>query len=146
MDEMIAEAEEKSQRIMDDAIARRRQLNLAISSLIDRRDEIAADATRLAEELLTAVDDLSRPDSRDEDVAPVPVEEPLTPAPDEPAEEERTDDEEVVAEEETGEALLAEEETEVHPGPDSDQSEIVEDDNPEAHRPSTLLVDPDEED
>ena len=52
MDEMIADAESKAQKIIDDAIARRRQLNLAISSLIDRRDEIAADATRLGEELL----------------------------------------------------------------------------------------------
>ena len=42
MDEMIAEAEAKSQRIIDDAVARRRQLNQAISSLLERRDEIAA--------------------------------------------------------------------------------------------------------
>ena len=58
MDEMIAEAEEKSRTIIDEAVERRRQLNLAISSLIDRRDEIAADTTRLAEELLAAVDEV----------------------------------------------------------------------------------------
>ncbi len=58
MDEMIADAEAKAQGIIDDAIARRRQLNQAISSLVDRRDEIAADATRLAEELLAAVEGL----------------------------------------------------------------------------------------
>ena len=66
MDEMIGEAEEKAKAIIDDAIARRRQLNVAISSLIDRRDEIAADATGLAEELLGAVEDLRRSDPRDE--------------------------------------------------------------------------------
>ena len=69
-DEMIAEAEEKSQGILDEAIARRRQLNLAISSLIDRRDEIAADAARLAEELMSAVGDLRSPapESSEEEV------------------------------------------------------------------------------
>ena len=61
MDEMIAEAESKAQQIIDDAIARRRQLNLAISSLLDRRDEIAAEAARLAEELLAAVEELRSP-------------------------------------------------------------------------------------
>ena len=65
MDEMIADAETKSQQIIDDAVARRRQLNQAISSLLDRRDEIAADAARLAEELIAAVEDLRSPTPRD---------------------------------------------------------------------------------
>ena len=68
MDEMVGAAEAKSQKIIDDAIARRRQLNIAISSLIDRRDEIAAEATRLAEELLAAVEEIRSP-GRDEEVA-----------------------------------------------------------------------------
>ena len=61
MDEMIADAESQAKRIIDDAVARRRQLNQAISSLLERRDEIAADAAKLAEELLDAVEDLRTP-------------------------------------------------------------------------------------
>ena len=60
-DEMIADAESKAQRIIDDALARRRELNLAISSLVERRDEIAAEAAKLAEALLDAVDEIRTP-------------------------------------------------------------------------------------
>jgi len=73
MDEMVAEAEAKAQKIINDAVARRRQLNVAISSLIDRRDEIAADATRLAEELLGAVEALRGPGHGDEPVGEDPA-------------------------------------------------------------------------
>jgi DivIVA domain-containing protein len=62
MDEMIAEAEQKAQRIIDDAVSRRRQLNQAISSLLERRDEIADEAARLADELMSAVEALRSPD------------------------------------------------------------------------------------
>jgi DivIVA domain-containing protein len=159
MDEMIAGAEEKSQAIIDQAIARRRQLNVAISSLIDRRDEIAADATRLAEELLAAVDELRRSDPRDE------AEEPMVPGTEGEADGEVTAAD---AEEPTPDVPPVEDETQLHPGPDSEETElhpgpepedtelfsepdseeaeVIEDDNPEARRPPTLLVDPDEED
>jgi DivIVA domain-containing protein len=118
MDEMIADAEAKSQKIIDDAVSRRRQLNLAISSLLDRRDEIAEDATRLAEELLSAVEDLRSP-SRD----------------DEPVDAEPVDDEQALAEPESAEEEVVE--------PESAEEEILE---PESEEAPTLLVDPDAED
>jgi DivIVA domain-containing protein len=122
MDEMIADAEAKAQRIIDDAIARRRQLNQAISSLVDRRDEIAADATRLAEELLAAVEGLRAPQAAHE--------------PGEPE-----SDEVLVEEPESDEVAVDE--------PDSEEAEVDEPD-PEAtqvhEQPPTLLVDPDAED
>jgi DivIVA domain-containing protein len=55
-DEMIAEAETKAEKIIDDAIVRRRRLNQAVTSLVERRDEIADEVQRLAEELLESVD------------------------------------------------------------------------------------------
>ncbi|HYH62698.1 MAG TPA: DivIVA domain-containing protein, partial [Solirubrobacterales bacterium] len=73
MDEMVADAEAKAQRIIDDAVARRRQLNQAISSLLERRDEIASEAARLADELMEAVDALRSPDTRDAPVEPKKV-------------------------------------------------------------------------
>ena len=69
-DELIAEAEGKAERIIDEAIARRRGLNQAVSSLLERRDEIAAEAQRLADDLLDAVDflhDSPEADERDEE-------------------------------------------------------------------------------
>ena len=57
-DELVADAEAKAERIIDDAIERRRGLNQAITSLAERRDEIADEAQRLADELLEAVDAL----------------------------------------------------------------------------------------
>ncbi len=69
MDEMIAEAEEKAQRVMAEAVARREQLTGAITSLVQRRDEIAADAARLGDELLEAVDRLRASDTYSEPVA-----------------------------------------------------------------------------
>jgi DivIVA domain-containing protein len=117
MDEMVADAETKAQKIIDDAIARRRQLNLAISSLIDRRDEIAADATKLAEELLGAVEDLRSPTRGGEPVDLAP----------EPAEPESAEEE-----------IL-----EPEPEPESAEEEILE---PESEEGPTLLVDPDAED
>lgn len=122
MDEMIADAEAKAQGIIDDAIARRRQLNLAISSLVDRRDEIAADATRLAEELLAAVEGL-RP--------PRPAPEPVEPESDEVLVEEPESDEIALGEPESEEAEVDE--------PDPEATEVHE-------QPPTLLVDPDAED
>ena len=131
MDEMIAEAEAKAQGIIDDAIARRRQLNQAISSLVDRRDEIAADATRLAEELLAAVEGLR----------PQQPAEPSEPESDEVLVEEPGSDEVLVEEPESDEVLVDE--------PDSDGAEVHEPD-PDAtevhEQPPTLLVDPDAED
>jgi DivIVA domain-containing protein len=125
MDEMVAEAETKAQAIIDDAIARRRQLNLAISSLIDRRDEIAADATRLAEELLGAVEELRTPGSSPEsenEVEPAPDPEPES-------------GEEGILEPESGEEEILE--------PESAEEEVLE---PESRETPTLLVDPDAED
>jgi DivIVA domain-containing protein len=57
-EELVAQAESKAERIVDEAIARRRGLNQAISSLVERRDEIAEEVQRLADELLSAVDGL----------------------------------------------------------------------------------------
>lgn len=68
-DRLIADAETKAERITDEAIARRRQLNQAISSLIERRDEIAEEVQRLADELLTAVEGLRGPEPANDDVA-----------------------------------------------------------------------------
>ena len=121
MDEMIADAETKSQKIIDDAISRRRQLNLAISSLLDRRDEIAADATRLAEELLSAVEDLRSPSRGGE---PVDAE---------PSNRHRRALQ--MAEPESAEEEVVE--------PESAEEEILE---PESEEAPVLLVDPDAED
>ena len=57
-EELVADAESRAERIVDEALARRRQLNQAIASLAERRDEIADEAQRLADELLGAVDGL----------------------------------------------------------------------------------------
>jgi len=62
-DEIITAAEAKAETIIDDAVARRRNLNQAISSLLERRDEIAVEAQRLADELLEAVDVLRSEDA-----------------------------------------------------------------------------------
>ena len=66
-DELIAEAQSKAEGIVDEAIARRRRLNQAVSSLVERREEIADEAQRLADELLEAVDALRVDDAADED-------------------------------------------------------------------------------
>jgi cell division septum initiation protein DivIVA len=55
-DEIISEAEAKAEAIIDEAIARRRRLNQAITSLLERRDDIAAETQGLADQLLEAVD------------------------------------------------------------------------------------------
>lgn len=55
-DELVSAAEAKAEAIIEEAIARRRNLNQAISSLLERRDDIAVEAQRLADELLEAVD------------------------------------------------------------------------------------------
>ncbi len=141
MDEMIADAEKKAEKIIEDAIGRRRQLNQAISSLIERRDEIASEAARLGEELLDAVDALRSPDADDE-----PAPEPVSPdAPEaveleDPGSEETELADEVELEPESGEHTADEvdsEETEIFE-PDSEETEI--------HEPATLLIDPDAED
>lgn len=133
MDEMIAEAETKARGIIDEAVARRRQLNQAISSLIDRRDEIAADATRLAEELLGAVEDIRTP-------PPAPIE--SVPDPEatefhEPELEPETESEELPLDEPDAEM------TEIHE-PDSEEADALPADPEKGERrPPTLLVDPD---
>jgi cell division initiation protein len=55
-DEIISEAEAKAEGIIDEAIARRRRLNQAVTSLIERREEIAEETQRLADQLLEAVE------------------------------------------------------------------------------------------
>jgi DivIVA domain-containing protein len=55
-DELISEAEAKAEGIIDEAIARRRRLNQAVTSLIERREEIAEEAQGLADQLLEAVE------------------------------------------------------------------------------------------
>jgi len=122
MDEMVAEAETKAQRIIDDAVARRRQLNQAISSLLERRDEIAADTAKLAEELLHAVEELRAPDPRDEEDAAEPG-----------AVEDEESSEEVVAEP----ASKTTDESDPDPDPEFDQTVIIEPDPEvtELHKP-----------
>jgi DivIVA domain-containing protein len=55
-DEIISEAESKAEGIIDEAIARRRRLNQAVTSLIERREEIAEETQGMAEQLLEAVE------------------------------------------------------------------------------------------
>lgn len=91
-DELISEAEAKAEGIIDEAIARRRRLNQAVTSLVERREEIAEETQSLADQLLEAVDsirtdepaedpeepeDLVEDEAADEpDVAPSAVSEP----------------------------------------------------------------------
>ncbi len=66
-DEIVAAAEARGNQIIDEAIARRRDLNDAIADLLDRRDEIANEAMRVADDLAAAVEALrsSNPDNDD---------------------------------------------------------------------------------
>lgn len=113
-EKLIAEAEAKAGRIVDEAVARRRRLNQAITSLLERRDEIAEEAQRLADALLHAVDAL-RADRLEElqDAEPVAAAE-ASPADAEPEAAEDPDDElvgepeEDVVEEVEGEVAEAE--------------------------------------
>ena len=176
MDEMVAEAEVKAQGIIDDAIARRRQLNQAISSLLERRDEIAGEAARLAEELMDAVEALRSPDPRDaavekERATGTPLSAMSEPDPDLEAESDSGDVDVADPEPASDEIEMVEQESEEHPVEDPDSEETAlfeiepEDDDEEADEddseetqvydpdtgdmprgPSTLLVDPDEED
>ena len=57
-DEIVAHAEGRADQIMEEAVARRRRLNQAVAALLERRDEIADEAQRLAEELLGSVEGL----------------------------------------------------------------------------------------
>ena len=156
MDEMIADAETNAQKIIDDAVARRRQLNQAISSLLERRDEIAADATKLAEELLDAVEALRAPDPRDESVGSGPIEPVPDTADPEPLEVKAQSAEPIQGESDSHAGDVSE------PEPDSDETQIFELDSEETallepdsdeygtkdefDGPSKLLVDPDAED
>ena len=83
-EQLIAEAEAKAGRIVDEAVARRRRLNQAITSLLERRDEIAEEAQRLADALLHAVDAL-RADRLEELQEATPVAADAEPADAEPA-------------------------------------------------------------
>jgi DivIVA domain-containing protein len=88
-DEIVAEAQAKADRIIEEAVARRRRLNQAVTSLIDRREEIAGEAQRLAEELLGAVEALRTERPPEDDAAvPEPEDETAAPEPDEGAVEE----------------------------------------------------------
>jgi DivIVA domain-containing protein len=75
-DELIAEAESKAETIIDEAIARRRQLNQAVTSLIERREEIADQVQRLADGLLADVESI-RVGDESEQADEVEGEEPL---------------------------------------------------------------------
>ena len=163
MDEMVAEAEAKAKRIIDDAVARRRQLNQAISSLLERRDEIADEAAKLADELIHAVGALRTPDSREasnelesdeivgsreessddlvaepapEETKAIDPEPNLEPERDPEAERENT----VILEADSEETKLHEADSDEHE-PDSDEFGTRD----EISGPSRLLIDPDEE-
>ena len=65
-DELISEAESKAESIIDEAIARRRRLNQAVTSLVERREEIAEETQRLADQLLEAVDSIRTEEAAEE--------------------------------------------------------------------------------
>ena len=176
MDELVAEAETKAQRIIDEAVARRRQLNQAISSLIERRDEIASEASKLADELMEAVEALRTTDPRDdpagsEPVTPAPLAresqpEEITPSRPEAVEVETVEpesDEVEVGEPESDEQALGEPDSEevtvfFEPETGSEEMDVLDDESEETElhesetgeeerrEPPTLLVDPDAED
>ena len=56
--EIVAAAEAKAEGIIEDTVKRRRGMDEAVASLIQRRHEIAEEAQRLANELLEMVDSL----------------------------------------------------------------------------------------
>jgi predicted transcriptional regulator len=68
-DELITEAESKAEAIIDEAIARRRRLNQAVTSLVERREEIAEETQRLADQLLEAVEAVRLDEPIDEEAA-----------------------------------------------------------------------------
>ena len=68
-DELITEAESKAEAIIDEAIARRRRLNQAVTSLVERREEIAEETQRLADQLLEAVEAVRLDEPIEEDAA-----------------------------------------------------------------------------
>jgi DivIVA domain-containing protein len=80
-DELISDAQEKADRIIEDAVARRSTLNRAVASLMERRDEIADEAQRLADELLAAVEAIRSDRPADDVVEPPQAEEPEEPTP-----------------------------------------------------------------
>lgn len=169
MDEVVAEAETKAQRIIDDAVARRRQLNQAITSLLERRDEIADEASKLADELIHAVGALRTPEDRGEAEGDPPSDEgPAGPKSDPLLAKPESDDVAVaVAKDESSSELVVEpasdeaETTDPEQGSELEQTVILEVDpeETEAHEPdsdefgtkdeiegpSKLLIDPDEE-
>ncbi|HEX6115922.1 MAG TPA: DivIVA domain-containing protein [Solirubrobacterales bacterium] len=53
---MVAAAETKATRIVDEGMARRRDIEMVISDLVDRRDGVIEDANRLAAELRRVAD------------------------------------------------------------------------------------------
>lgn len=65
-DELVAQAESKAEQMIEQAVARRRRLNQAVASLIERREEIASEAQRLADQLLEAVESLQADKRMDE--------------------------------------------------------------------------------
>lgn len=154
-DELVADAETKAQRIIDDAVARRRQLNQAISSLLERRDEIAADTAKLAEELLEAVDALRTSGPRDQSTGAEPESHDGVIVAPESNDEQLGEPEPEFGEEPTAEDGSEEptieadsEETQIYEAVDEEGNDEGEEDEGEDERrgPSTLLVDPDAED
>jgi len=68
-DELISEAESKAESIIDEAIARRRRLNQAVTSLVERREEVAEETQRLADQLLEAVEAVRLDEPLEEEAA-----------------------------------------------------------------------------
>lgn len=154
---LVADAEKKAEQMIDEAVARRRRLNQAITSLAERRDEIAAETTRLATELNAAVGRLTEFDEPadvgasapggsavgdephpPEAQAAVPSAEQATsgpaktpPKPDDSADQGTPDG----FEEDDGGEYAAE----------SDAYDVLEDDEPRTPGEVRLLVDPDED-
>lgn len=150
---LVADAEKKAEQIIDEAVARRRRLNQAITSLAERRDEIAAETTRLASELSAAVGRLTEFDAPAEDSGAAGLDgdaqntphppEAQAAVPDQPrpasgparAGEPEPEAGEGIEEEEDGGEFAAE----------SDVYEVLDDDELPAPGEVRLLVDPDED-
>jgi DivIVA domain-containing protein len=71
-EDIVAGAQERAETILDEAMRRRRQLNLALASVLDRRTQIADETQALGEELLELVSELraSTPPAADEAAEP----------------------------------------------------------------------------
>jgi DivIVA domain-containing protein len=86
-DELVSKAQEKADHVIEEAVTRRRMLNQSLAGLQERRDEVAQETQRLADDLLAAIEALrvEEPEAAN-GAAPVAEEAVPEPADDESAE------------------------------------------------------------